>query len=114
MHSVDEMQKRLVSVAMQIMDICSPFSRQMLKKYLDDALIKNSTESALNFARLNMDHYRLEMDDDTYSIVQKLKQTIILLEILRKSDLVSEQQIYPIVVECTELLDLLQTSSIVN
>lgn len=114
MQQTDNVQKRLVSVAMQIMDLCSPDSQEMLKKYLDEELVKHSTDSVLNYARLHVNHCKLEMDDDTFSIVQKLKETIVLLEILRKSELVSEQEIFPIVIECSELLELLQEQNTVN
>ena len=99
---------------MQIMDLCSPVSRDMLKRHLDEELIKHRDESVLDYARLNMNHCKLEMDDDTFSIVQKIKETIVLLELLRKSELVSELEIYPIVIECSELLELLQDQSGMN
>ncbi len=114
MQESDNVQKGLVSVAMQLMGLCSPDSQEMLKKYLDDELVRHSTDSVLNYARLHVNHCKLEMDDDTFSIVQKLKETIVLLEILRKSELVSEQEIFPIVIECSELLELLQDHNTVN
>jgi hypothetical protein len=114
MQPTDNVQKRLISVAMQIMDLCSPDSQELLKKYLDDELIRQSTDSVLNYARLQVNNCKLDMDDDTFSIVQKLKETIVLLEILRKSELVSEQEIFPIVIDCSELLNLLQDQNTVN
>ena len=114
MQPTDIVQKRLVSVTMQIMDLCSPDSKEILKKYLDDELIRQSTDSVQNYARLHVKNCKLEMDDDTFSIVQKLKETIVLLEILRKSEIVSEQEIFPIVIDCSELLDLLQDQNTVN
>jgi len=114
MQSTEDVQRKLVSVAMHIMDLCSPVSREMLKKHFDEELIKHSDDSVLDYARLNMNHCKLEMDDDTFSIVQKIKETIVLLEVLRKSELVSELEIYPIVIECSELLELLQDQYSVN
>jgi hypothetical protein len=34
MQSTEDVQRKLVSVAMHIMDLCSPVTREMLKKHL--------------------------------------------------------------------------------
>jgi hypothetical protein len=114
MQSTEDVQRKLVSVAMQIMDLCSPVSRDMIKKHLDEEIIKHCDDPVRDYARLNMTHCKLEMDDDTFSIVQKIRETIVLLEVLRKSELLSELQIYPIVIECNELLELLQEQKSIN
>ena len=114
MQQSDDVHKKLLSVSMQIMDLCSPGSRAELKKYLDQELVKHSTDSVVDYANQQMKYCRMEMDDDVFSIVQKLKETIVLLEVLRNSEIVSEKEIYPIVIECAELLDLLQDQKSVH
>jgi hypothetical protein len=107
-------QQKLISVAMKILDLCSPMSDIVLRKYLEDRLIQNSTDSVLDFVRMQLNNCHLEMNDDTFSIIYKLRDTIVLLELLHKSELVSEEEIVPIVIECSQLLDILQNNNIVN
>ena len=104
----NDLNLRLISLAVKIVDLCSPASREILKRYLDKELIPHQADDLLGFAVTQMNNCKLDLDDDTFSIVQKLRETIVLLELLRESQMVSENQIYPIVVECGELLDMLQ------
>ena len=107
-------QQKLISIAMRILDLCTPLSDMVLRKYLEDRLIQNSTDSVLDYARMQFNTCRLNMNDDTFSIIYKLRDTIVLLELLHKSELVSEEEIVPIVIECSQLLDMLQEAHIIN
>lgn len=114
MHSEKNVQKKLISIAMQVLDLCTPMSDMALKKYVKDRLIQKNTGSILDYARIHFNTCKLEMDDDTFSIISKLRETIVLLEILHESEVVSEDEIVPIVIECGQLLDILQDQSIIN
>lgn len=114
MHNEKSVQQKLISISMQILDLCTPMSNMALRKYLEDRLIENSTDSVLDYARMQFISCKLEMHDDTFSIISKLRETIVLLELLYKSELVSEEEIVPIVIECSQLLDILQDRNIVN
>jgi hypothetical protein len=107
-------QHKLLGLALQILDLCSPVSDQVLKKYFEERLMQNTTDSALDFARLQFRMCKLNMNDDTLSIVYKLRDTIVLLELLHTSKLVSEDEIAPIMSECNQLLEMLQDSEIFN
>jgi len=114
MTNENQIQKKLVSIALDILDLCYPVSEKMIYKYLDDSLMNNETELVLKHAKLQITQCKFEMSDDILIIVNKVRETIVLLEMLRQSRLLSEADITPVVVECNELLNLIQDHHHIN
>ena len=68
----------------------------------------------MKYANLPFPPHKDNLDSESETIIAKLQETMVLLEVLRRSDLVSEEEVMPLVIECAEILNLIRDQLGVN
>ena len=110
----DNVQKRLSAIASQIIDLCNPVSERLARGNNGMATGKDGEDLIIDHARFQLQACNIDLNDPMRLIILKLKDTLVVLEMLRNCQLLNKEDVLPIVIECLAVLDCIQNQAEVH
>lgn len=109
----DTVQKRLSAIASQIIDLCNPVAARLRGTH-NSADSNDGEDLIIDHARFQLQACNIDLNDSMRIIILKLRDTLVVLEMLRNCQLLNKEDVLPIVIECLAVLDCIQNQTEVH
>ena len=106
----DDIQERLIDFAVEIVRLCSSLPKTSAGNHAAIQLLRSGTSPAANYGEARGAESRNDFIHKLRIVVKELNESIIWLEILKRSEMQTHTYIEPILIECTELAKIISSS----
>jgi four helix bundle protein len=106
----DDIQDRLITLAVEIIQLCSEFSKGVVGKHIAGQLIRSGTSPAPNYAEARSAESNKDFVHKLKIALKELNETKVWLEISKRSELLPSERITDIFNECDELCRIISAS----
>ena len=110
----ENVQRRLSAIASQIIDLCNPVASRLSKGLNNKQSGREGEDLIIDHARFQLHACNIDLNDTMRMIILKLRDTVVVLEMLRNCQLLSKEDVLPIVIECHAVLDCIQNQAEVH
>jgi four helix bundle protein len=106
----DDIQERLINFAVEIIRLCSSLPKTRAGNHLAIQLLRSGTSPAANYGEARGAESRNDFIHKLGIVVKELNESIIWLEILKRSEMHTHNDIEPCLKECIELAKIISSS----
>jgi len=106
----DDIQERLIDFAVEIIRLCSSLPKTRAGNHVSIQLLRSGTSPAANYGEARGAESRNDFIHKLGIVVKELNESIIWLEILKRSEMHTHAYIEPILIECIELAKIISSS----
>jgi four helix bundle protein len=106
----DDIQERLINFSVDIIKLCEKLPENHLGKHLSGQLLRCGTSPAPNYGEARGGESREDFINKLGVVIKELNETLIWLETIRRSKIISDEILNPIIGECTQLLKIINSS----
>jgi len=106
----DDIQERLMDFAVEIIGLCSSLPKSRAGNHVAEQRLRSGTSPAANYGEARGAESRNDFIHKLRIVVKELNESIIWLEILKRSEMQTHTYIEPILIECTELAKIISSS----
>jgi len=106
----DDIQERLIDFAVEIIRLCSSLPKTRAGNHVAIQLLRSGTSPAANYGEARGAESRNDFIHKLRIVVKELNESIIWLEILKRSEMHTHNDIEPCLKECIELAKIISSS----
>ena len=106
----DDIQDRLIDFSVKIIKLCGQFTKEPSGTHLSGQLLRSGTSPASNYGEARGAESRKDFVHKLGVIQKELNESIIWLEIAKRSELLSSEIVYPVLDECNQLAKIIGSS----
>ena len=106
----DDIQERLIELAVTLIALCEGMPRTLLGKHISDQLVRSGTSAAANYGEARVAESRRDFMHKLKVVAKELNEAWVWLEIVRRSRMFEAPEIRKIEAECTELSKIVSAS----
>lgn len=106
----DDIQERLITLAVDVIKLCSALPKTEAGRHIGGQLLRSATSPAPNYGEARGAESRSDFVHKLGVVLKELHESAVWLEIARRAQLLTESQIWPIATECDELCRIIGSS----
>ena len=106
----DDIQERLIAFAVRIIRLCEAMPKGVTGKHLSGQLVRSGTSPAFNYGEARAAESKRDFVHKMRVVHKELNETNINLQIILRSQLLSEEKLASILDECDQLCRIVNAS----
>jgi four helix bundle protein len=106
----DDIQERLICLAVEIIRLCSSLPETRAGNHVAEQLLRSGTSPAANYGEARGAESRRDFIHKLRIVVKELNESIIWLEIVKRSEMLTYDSLELGLNECTELAKIISSS----
>jgi four helix bundle protein len=106
----DDIQDRLINLAVSVTQICSSLAKNPPSTHISNQLIRCGTSPAANYAEARSGESRKDFIHKLGVVLKELNECLVWLQLLRRLGYVGKETIDPVHDECAELCRIIAAS----
>ena len=106
----DDIQERLVDLAVSVVRLTEHLPNSAAGKHVGDQLLRSGTSPAFDYGEVRETEDGKDVSHKLGVVLKDLNETGIALEILKRSEMISAKVLAPVQRECKELSQMINSS----
>ncbi|MBI3195100.1 MAG: four helix bundle protein [Ignavibacteriae bacterium] len=106
----DDIQDRLINFSVEIIKLCEKLPDTPAGKHIANQLLRSGTSPAPNYGEARGAESKRDFFHKLGVVLKELNESVIWLEVTKRSSLLSAQIILPILDECGQLSKIISSS----
>jgi four helix bundle protein len=106
----DDIQERLINLAVSVIKLCEEFPNTAAGKHLAGQLLRSGTSSAFNYGEARGAESKKDFSHKLGIVLKELNETAIAIEITKRSGIIALETLAPVQAECSELSRIINSS----
>ena len=99
----DDIEERLIAFAVRIIKLCEAIPKTVAGKHLSGQLVRSGTSPAFNYGEARGAESKRDFVHKMRVVQKELNESFVNLQIILRSELVSEKKLADIIDECDQL-----------
>ena len=106
----DDIQERLIDFAVSIIRLCSELPKTQAGRHIAGQILRSATSPAPNYAEARAAESTNDFIHKLKISVKELNETRVWLQIIKRSNMLSEERCFELFKECDELCRIISAS----
>ena len=106
----DDIQSRLTTLAVKVMDLCESLPKTVASSTISGQLVRSASAAASNYAEARGAESRNDFIHKLGVTFKELNETEVWLHMIAEKKLVGEKELQPILAECSSLCRIIAAS----